>query len=72
MDTLSLIGLLDSQIEMSVEQIQIQVWISRDWLWTEECTWESGQGSDLQGITQESLHREGARSEHLNCDYVEM
>lgn len=31
MNTLSQIDLLDMQIEMSIEQIQVQVWNSGDW-----------------------------------------
>lgn len=50
LDTLSLIDLLDIQIEISIEQIQVQVWNARDWPGIEISTWNSGPGSDLERI----------------------
>lgn len=50
MDTLSLIDSLDIQTEMSIEQIQIQVWNTRDWSGMEISPWNSGPGSNLKEI----------------------
>lgn len=59
MDTLSLIDPLDIQTEMSIEQIQIQVWNTRDWSGMEISPWNSGPGSNLKEIINFYEHRDG-------------